>query len=121
MIILFVSLVGEPFKGLMEDIHIHIQTCAIGYTKENGWMGIIVKDLDCDAEASIQTIKNDMPIYSANGKIYIKSNIAEKIDINSITGLKYTFNVNVGLNEFILPKGIYIVVIESNSYKVSVN
>lgn len=47
--------------------------------------------------------------YSHNGKLYIKSDFSDKINIYSIRGIMYSFKVNTGLNEFTLPTGIYIV------------
>jgi hypothetical protein len=58
---------------------------------------------------SVPKITNDMDIYSSNGKICVKSEIATKINIYSISGLVYPVNLHPGLNEFTLPKGIYIV------------
>jgi len=102
------TLGSNVFYGLMEDIQIHTKSCASGYTKEKGYVGSIIGDLGCE-ETGISKTLFYSDIYSDNNKLYVKSSISESIFVYSITGLKYTLKIFAGLNEFTLPKDIYIV------------
>jgi len=99
-------LVYDPFL-ISSKRTLNIPKGTLAAYQASVWSDFILKEQE---ESNIENILSEnYQIYSCNEKIYIKSNISENINIYSITGLKYTFTVNTGLNEFTLPKGIYIV------------
>ncbi|MDR1881772.1 MAG: hypothetical protein LBR26_03200 [Prevotella sp.] len=58
---------------------------------------------------SIPNIKDELFVYSYMDKIFIQSKLETKINIYSILGCSYPVHLHIGMNEFALQKGIYIV------------
>lgn len=63
--------------------------------------------------ASIEDVNNNhdsLIIYGKNGILYVQSNITRTINVISISGYRYSFRINEGINQITtLPKGFYIV------------
>ncbi|OJV33692.1 MAG: hypothetical protein BGO29_02250 [Bacteroidales bacterium 36-12] len=72
------------------------------------WKDFIIEEYS--VETSIKKLRNTkIDVYGSKNSIIINSEVETKVNIYSIMGINYTFNVNIGLNEFTMQKGIYIV------------
>jgi len=77
------------------------------YYKAEGWRNFL-NIIEKDYVSAIYNPNNNLSIYGSENLIMVKSDISTIVDIYSILGVKYTFTINIGLNELTLPKGIYI-------------
>ncbi|MCL1933575.1 MAG: leucine-rich repeat domain-containing protein [Candidatus Azobacteroides sp.] len=77
------------------------------YYKSEGWRNFL-NIIEIDYTSTNNLDYNKLSIYGYENSIIIQSNIFTNVDIYSITGIKYNFSINIGLNIFTLPKGIYV-------------